>query len=180
MEPTRQIPEDGSGAMTSPGFSGPLPGKKYPPMPTPMPIVDPGMQFGPFPGGHKEHNLLARIVALEYMLQNHKHTGTDRTQKLEAATGAEVYGGTVAANGTEVALPTGWSSAKNATGSYTVTHNLGHTDYAVTVSPASNSLRVAQIGSGHPEADEFDVFTFKTDTLAQEDLRFTFILVVTA
>ncbi len=45
-----------------------------------------------------------------------------------------VYAGKVNADGTASKLPSGWTSAKGATGNYTVTHNLGHTNYAVAFS----------------------------------------------
>jgi len=41
------------------------------------------------------------------------------------------FGGRVADDGTAIYLPSGWSSAKTFTGVYTITHNLGHTNYSV-------------------------------------------------
>lgn len=49
------------------------------------------------------------------------------------------FAGVVAANGTAVSLPSGWTSAKTNTGRYTVTHNLGTTSYAVVISPTVNN-----------------------------------------
>jgi len=46
----------------------------------------------------------------------------------EAAIG-KIYSGRVAAAGTAIKLPSGWSSSKITTGKYTLTHNLGTVNY---------------------------------------------------
>jgi len=47
----------------------------------------------------------------------------------------KVHRGRVSSAGVSIELPSGWTCTKNATGTYTVTHNLGTTDYTVVVSP---------------------------------------------
>lgn len=42
------------------------------------------------------------------------------------------FGGSVASSGTATFLPKGWTSVRNATGDYTITHNLKLTNYSVT------------------------------------------------
>lgn len=48
-----------------------------------------------------------------------------------------IYVGYVQFDGTAVRLPSGWTSVKNSTGSYTVTHNLGTTNYVVILTGAA-------------------------------------------
>jgi hypothetical protein len=43
-----------------------------------------------------------------------------------------VYAGYVVSNAAGTPFPAGWSVTNPSTGNYTVTHNLGHTDYVVT------------------------------------------------
>lgn len=49
----------------------------------------------------------------------------------------KIYVGRVSSSGTSINLPTGWSVIRIATGNYHITHNLGHTNYGVIVTPNS-------------------------------------------
>ena len=53
---------------------------------------------------------------------------------------AASYPGRVASDGSEVLLPDGWSSVKHTTGSYSVTHGLGHSNFAVAAVCASEHV----------------------------------------
>lgn len=46
-----------------------------------------------------------------------------------------IYAGEITSAGVAVMLPVGWTSAKDSTGRYTITHNLDTVAYAVTASP---------------------------------------------
>lgn len=61
------------------------------------------------------------------------------TARVGAMQGLGIYGGMINDSGTVIALPSGWSSVRNSTGNYTVTHNLGSAGYVVvgTVQAAS-------------------------------------------
>jgi hypothetical protein len=63
----------------------------------------------------------------------------------EAAIG-KIYSGRVAAAGTAIKLPSGWSSSKLTTGKYRVTHNLGTANYTVVGASVNKfwALTVAQ------------------------------------
>lgn len=56
------------------------------------------------------------------------------------------YGGQVDSAGTSVRLPGGWSSSRTGTGTYLITHNLGHTNYSPIASP-TQTFREATIGT---------------------------------
>jgi hypothetical protein len=57
-----------------------------------------------------------------------------------------IYSGRVAAAGTAIKLPSGWSSSKLTTGKYRVTHNLGTANYTVVGASVNKfwALTVAQ------------------------------------
>lgn len=52
----------------------------------------------------------------------------DTSSKWEPVSGSISYYIEIAANGTGTVLPSGWSSSKTGTGTYTITHNLGTTE----------------------------------------------------
>jgi len=56
------------------------------------------------------------------------------------SSGSASYGGSVASDAGSNTLPSGWSASVNTT-TYTITHNLGTTAYAVAFSVASYSLK---------------------------------------
>lgn len=77
------------------------------------------------------------------------------------------YAGIVAGDGTGTLLPDGWTSTRTATGEYTVTHNLGHQNYSVALTPvggyntylvsANNNdflYQIQSLGGGNTNADE--------------------------
>ena len=81
---------------------------------------------------------------------------------------AEVYFGKVAANGSTLKLPSGWSASRTALGKYTVTHNLASTDYIVVAlaitrgvylnSQTSNNFTLWCVNNADVYADE--IFNF--------------------
>lgn len=99
----------------------------------------------------------------------------DKTSKAWVAFKSGSYGGRVAADGTAISLPTGWSSAKTGTGQYTVTHNLGHTVYAVALTSLDNNLSTVNL-----KAINNNTFTLITwnNTPTNTDLPFSFVLSV--
>lgn len=84
-----------------------------------------------------------------------------------------MFTGRVTGAGASVKLPTGWTSSKNSTGIYVVTHNLGTTNYTV-VCGADNNLTVSGGAGG---ANSFTVYCRAGDTGAATDSQFGFILV---
>jgi len=94
-----------------------------------------------------------RLTHLEYMMGYHKHTGSDMTQKIGNA--VTIYHGRVEETGDEgTPFPTGWTSVKNSTGRYTVTHNLGTTNYTLLISGQGIGFFFID---GAPAANDFDV-----------------------
>lgn len=80
------------------------------------------------------------------------------------------YAGRVADTGAAILLPKGWSSVQNGTGDYTVTHNLGNTNYSVVINldggraatiidASANSFRYQTIGGSFNEIAYFIVAT---------------------
>lgn len=90
-------------------------------------------------------SLKERVDSLESAMQLHRHYGSDGTQQL--AMGSPTYGGQVNSDGTVgTFFPTGWTSTKNSTGKYTVTHTLGTANFAL-VANAYNVVTIAEIFS---------------------------------
>ena len=87
-----------------------------------------------------------------------------------------IYGGSVTSAGVATALPVGWTSAKTATGTYVVTHNLATVNYAVAVTPfaTSNAFKVANILAQTATAFTVDTTLSGVDT----DSAFFFILIL--
>ncbi len=81
------------------------------------------------------------------------------------------YGGYIKANGTVVRLPTGWTVAKIGTGQYTVTHNLGITNYVAAVS-GSSFVSPTLFNSATPQAN---AITF--NSAADGDFQFVLAIV---
>lgn len=66
----------------------------------------------------------------------------EREGFIRGAAAGTAYIGAVASNGTAGSLfPAGWSAAKDSTGIYTVTHNLGTTDHWVGITFDDGSVR---------------------------------------
>lgn len=116
----------------------------------------------------------------------HKHTGNDSPKisynsLTDLPTSSQTsYGGYIEANGTVgggFPLPTGWTSVKNSTGDYTITHNLNTGDYVVTAICANGGAVIAVGPSGRTA----NSVTFVTYTLTgvQVDQPFMFILLTT-
>ena len=88
-----------------------------------------------------------------------------------------VYGGVIAANGTATVISTGWTSSTFGAGEYTITHNLGTTNYSVVVSPLTDSGVGYSMAIYAYDATTVTVFAYdSTNTL--HDHAFTFILTV--
>lgn len=89
--------------------------------------------------------------------------------------------GHVAANGTGSLLPTNWTSVKTATGVYTVTHNIGDSNYVVLLTPdvsadQANNVIISVIfdyGSAAFKANLINV----VGPVADKDMAFFFMLV---
>lgn len=86
------------------------------------------------------------------------------------------YSGAVASGGTAgTPFPSGWSVAKNSTGNYTVTHNLGTSSYVVVATIKSGGK---QILNSDISNNTFDILTYNASGSAV-DGAFGFILIVT-
>lgn len=116
-------------------------------------------------------NIEQRITNLENLFVNHRHNLIDGTKSLPGAT---AYAGYLN-NGTAVLLPTGWTSGKNGTGDYTVTHNLGTTNYAVAVTAVANADYLCMLKSS-PSTNSFTIVVTRADGGANVDVDLNFIL----
>jgi len=68
-------------------------------------------------------------------------------------------------DGSGFQLPSGWTSAKNSTGNYTVTHNLGHTDYGLIAHARGVSVNPKEIQTNRA-TNTITVYTFDNDIAA--------------
>ena len=86
----------------------------------------------------------------------------------------QVFAGRVNSNGSAFSLPTGWSSTRTGAGKYTITHNLGTTNYA----PVANALiSIGEPDEGcHLNAINTNNFTLSTGNFTNDfsDRAFTF------
>ena len=73
-----------------------------------------------------------RFEDIERKHELHKHETSDGTTPLRAS---RSYCGRVNSGGTAAHLPDGWTCTNTAAGNYTITHNLGHTNYGVMTTP---------------------------------------------
>lgn len=87
---------------------------------------------------------------------------------------AKAYGGVVNSTGGAIYLPSGWSSAKTGTGQYTITHNLGTTNYGVVPTIVGNTGAYSSITSNG--ANTFIVGTNTTSTQVAADNAFSFVV----
>ncbi len=86
------------------------------------------------------------------------------------------YPGNIQQNGTATSLPQGWTSARNSGGNYTVTHNLGHTNYVVVISSKSVTRYAVATGFG---VTTFSVLSYADIGITAADADFLFSLVIT-
>ena len=87
--------------------------------------------------------------------------------------GSAVRGGAVAADGSALKLPRAWASVKSSTGVYTITHNLGTTDYGVVATADTvNSNHVERIIRG---TNVFTVVVSSPSNVLTDD-AFSFVL----
>lgn len=89
---------------------------------------------------------------------------------------AGVFVGRVNTNGSAIRLPSGWSVVRNSSGSYTVTHNLGVTNYAVTFETVNTTFNVPTSRVSNHSSNFFTV-NFYSLGASIEDTAFNFILV---
>lgn len=82
------------------------------------------------------------------------------------------FAGSITSGGAGTILPKGWTSAKTATGKYTVTHNLGHTSYAVVIGGVGIGFWALE---NAPTANTFDYMFLETSGVAGDRAAF-FIL----
>jgi hypothetical protein len=85
-----------------------------------------------------------------------------------------MFSGSVAANGTALDLPTGWTSAHNSDGDYTVTHNLGYATYNVVLTTSGDYGMIKINGKG---ATTFGVRNLDPTGAFLLDTKFDFVLV---
>lgn len=113
---------------------------------------------------------IQRMIDLSSTNQFSKRIGDTPTEALQLTNKKYVdnvagYSGQVNANGTAGFLPSGWSSVKNSTGDYTVTHNLNDSTTAPMLTPSgginiylysvgvnSFSYQTQSLGGGNTDA----------------------------
>lgn len=85
--------------------------------------------------------------------------------------GSTVYGGAVASNGSAGAFfPSGWTASRSEAGIYVITHDLGHQNYAVSVTLDDGSVGFITVAYAN---DTFTVRTSNTTpTLADRAFHF--------
>lgn len=113
--------------------------------------------------------LEASFSTLENRVSFHKHTGADETQKLNLNT---VYVGKVVSNAASTPFPVRWTAAQTAAGKYTITHNLGHTNYA----PVCTGIGAVSIPSIQSNGSTTFVVWFYSTAGNLQDTDFTFIV----
>ena len=92
-----------------------------------------------------------------------------------------IYGGEVNGGGTAINLPAGWTSGRDSTGNYTITHNLGTTDYVVTTAPfMTGSTRYYVVDVSARAANSFSLNTIRSSggVGSNKDIDFFFILML--
>lgn len=73
-------------------------------------------------------------------------------------------------------LADNWTSAKNSTGNYTITHNIGNTNYVVLLTAEDTAARIIDVSG--ITSSKFDVETY-SDAGTQTDTAFHFIVYTT-
>lgn len=115
------------------------------------------------------NTLVADTQRLREELYAHRHLGiTDKTQRLAIG-----YAGEVASDGSTVLLPPGWSAVKDSTGTYTITHNIGDTRYAIVLTCSNDVLGIASVVS--LAANSCQVKTYSS-AASLADRQFTFVV----
>lgn len=82
--------------------------------------------------------------------------------------------GAVASNGAAISLPSGWSSAKNATGQYNITHTLNTTGLSVVAVPMGTNTRA--VATSVLSSTVFQINVGNAANSAGEDNPVNFIL----
>ena len=109
----------------------------------------------------------------------HNHSGGDSVRIKYSdlsgtPTGATIFSGSVALNGTALNLPTGWTSAHNSDGYYTITHNLGYATYNLVIT-INDDFNLPKIFT--KAAATFEVKIVNPTAAAFIDSAFDFVLV---
>lgn len=87
-----------------------------------------------------------------------------------------IYSGQVSSNAAGSFFPAGWTLNHAGTGSYTLTHNLGDTNYAIVVTSVSSNIYVAvTLGT-----NSVDIETFDASSGSNTNADFVFILTTQA
>ena len=90
--------------------------------------------------------------------------------------GDNIFYGVITSAGAATEVPSGWSSAKTATGKYTITHNLGDTGYMVMLTAIHKFPTL-----GTKNANTFTLHTFGHDNVSSDmlwyDAAFDFIVI---
>lgn len=145
--------------------------------PMPDPAVDPLIddQFGLIPTITAAPTFTPRKFSEQIRITDGQVHIYDTENQAWISLGVETtHGGLVNSNGTAgTPFPTGWSVETTGTGFYVVTHNLGHSNYAVVAHAYSTSVRAVNLSS--VGSTSFTVNT-KTSAGADVDNAFYFIL----
>jgi len=110
---------------------------------------------------------------LSTVVHLHRHTEYDKTKTLAGGT---THIGAVTSAGAATFLPPQWTSSKQATGQYRVTHNLGHTNYSVVAS--TRDVGTALYTGINPAGSAyFDIHVYDDTGVKNYDAATMFILV---
>lgn len=124
-------------------------------------------------------NTLAAVPEYRGQLFRNTTNGTTFVNTDFTATGwlniPRDFMGRIAAAGTASYLPTGWTVSKPSAGTYTVTHNLGLSDYDVTVTPVDTVAKIPFVSTY--QSNSFTVVVTNTAGTAT-DTAFAFHLKV--
>jgi hypothetical protein len=109
----------------------------------------------------------------------HNHSGGDSVKiKHSDLLGGHktFYTGVVASGGTATSLPTGWTSVRDDTGKYSVTHNLGTGDYSVLACAGPEEWVAIEVAT--KTTAKFSIWTLAVDSIAFINTSFNFILIL--
>lgn len=109
----------------------------------------------------------------------HNHSGGDSVKiKYSDLIGGPgmIYTGAVTAAGASDNLPDGWSSVRDDTGKYTITHNLNNASYNVVAFPTADEWPILRLQT--KVANNFSIWSLGADTLDYVSVPFNFIVVL--
>lgn len=122
-------------------------------------------------------NIKPKGAVILYRTQSTEWIAMPLGSSIISPVAATTYAGYVGSDGsTGNDLPTGWTAAQDATGLYTVTHNLGSTDYFVTFC-IDGTTTPGRVQSGVIRAaNSFQVGWYSQTDSVRSDVNFQFIL----